>query len=670
MIVTEFYSGQGLGNQLWCYVTCRVIALDKGYAFGIESPENFKGIQFLKIDFGECVIPRENLSAETNMLPSGIDHAYNEQQTYDQLSGMDISDQDPMLYSIADKTKISGNFQNEQFIKHRKSLIREWLKIDESLEHADYANDNLCIINFRGGEYLHTKNVFLPKSYWWLARSRMLAINPTMKFIIVTDDPYLARKFFPSDEVHDAPIWEDYLAISTAKYLILSNSSFAWFPAWLNENVIFTIAPKYWWGFNGNNRWSCAYNITSEWTYLDLNGRFFSYSECLSELDEVNQERLQFSNFFEQNHNPERFLLMKIYLLNILQRMKLLGVRRRKSRLLVWFRIIARKLIGKKIFNHLHNRFINFQKMRDYGRNERKFFLNRLRRSLPDKVKVIDSFYFLNEFEIAEIRFETLFDYVDLFLVVEARQTFSGIPKPLYFKENMQRFSKYLDKIVYFEIPIAPQTRNIAGRIVSDPMSSILLRTIAARTLTDANVPGGDTHWITEFFQKESLLLALANFDGDDIIYISDVDEIWNPEKLIRPHGREIFVYKQKPCIYLLNNLSDEHWHNWTGTAVTRLDFLRTMGVNAVRTHRRLPRKVIVNGGWHFSFQGGAVRILEKLNSYGHQELNTSDVKENLIKNIKELEDIRNTKANFSILERGLPAYLKTFRETHEDWFR
>jgi beta-1,4-mannosyl-glycoprotein beta-1,4-N-acetylglucosaminyltransferase len=77
-----------------------------------------------------------------------------------------------------------------------------------------------------------------------------------------------------------------------------------------------------------------------------------------------------------------------------------------------------------------------------------------------------------------------------------------------------------------------------------------------------------------------------------------------------------------------------------------------------------------VNGGWHFSFQGGAVRILEKLNSYGHQELNISDVKENLIKNIKELEDIRNTKANFSILERDLPAYLKTFRETHEDWFR
>lgn len=670
MIVTEFYPGQGLGNQLWSYITCRVIALDKGYAFGIESPENFKGIQFLQIDFGQHIIPGENLPKEERTLPSGIDFHYSEKQTFDPSSGMDISDQDPMLYSIADKTKISGNFQNEEFIRHRKTLIREWLQFDKSLEHKGYANDNICVINFRGGEYLHTKKVFLPKSYWSLARSRMLTINPSMKFIVVTDDPSLAKKFFPAGEILDVPIWEDYLAVLTAKYLILSNSSFAWFPAWLNENVIFAIAPKYWWGFNGNNKWSCAYNITSEWTYLDLNGQFFSYFECLSELDGVNQDRPQVINSFQQNRNLARSLLIRIRLLNILQRIKLLGVRRRKSRFLVWFKIISKKLIGRKIFDHLYNHFINLSKLKVYGKNERKSFPIRLRRFIPEKAKIIDSFYFLNEFEIAEIRFETLYDHVDLFLVVEARQTFSGIPKPLYFKENMQRFSKYLDKIIYFEIPVAPKTRISARNIVSDPVSSILLRTIAARTLIDSNVPAGDTVWLTEFFQKESLLLALADFDGDDIVYISDVDEIWNPEKLVRPHGQEIFVYKQKPCIYLLNNLSDEHWHNWTGTAVTRLDCLRSIGVNAIRTHRRLPRKVIVNGGWHFSFQGGAVRILEKLNSYGHQELNISDVKENLIKNIKELEDIRNTKANFSILERDLPAYLKTFRETHEDWFR
>ena len=41
MIVTEIYNGQGLGNQLWCYIVTRVIALDNGYDFGIKSPEKF-----------------------------------------------------------------------------------------------------------------------------------------------------------------------------------------------------------------------------------------------------------------------------------------------------------------------------------------------------------------------------------------------------------------------------------------------------------------------------------------------------------------------------------------------------------------------------------------------------------------------------------------------------
>ena len=47
MIITELYDGQGLGNQLWCYVTTRVIAKKNGYDFGIQSPEKFKGIYFI-----------------------------------------------------------------------------------------------------------------------------------------------------------------------------------------------------------------------------------------------------------------------------------------------------------------------------------------------------------------------------------------------------------------------------------------------------------------------------------------------------------------------------------------------------------------------------------------------------------------------------------------------
>ena len=61
MIVTEFYKGQGLGNQLACYITTRVIAKDKGYGFGVMHPERFKGIGFFVLDFGDKVIGGKGL---------------------------------------------------------------------------------------------------------------------------------------------------------------------------------------------------------------------------------------------------------------------------------------------------------------------------------------------------------------------------------------------------------------------------------------------------------------------------------------------------------------------------------------------------------------------------------------------------------------------------------
>lgn len=73
MILTEIYNGQGLGNQLACYVTTRVVAKDKGYDFGIKSPEKFKCLDFMDLDFGLPVnggtIPAEGQPPLT--LPDG-----------------------------------------------------------------------------------------------------------------------------------------------------------------------------------------------------------------------------------------------------------------------------------------------------------------------------------------------------------------------------------------------------------------------------------------------------------------------------------------------------------------------------------------------------------------------------------------------------------------------
>ena len=88
MIVTEIYNGQGLGNQLFCYITTRSIALENGYEFGIMNPNKFKCLDFLDLDFGKEVIGGSGPEGgPPTQLPDGILNHYNEKQLNDKNPG-------------------------------------------------------------------------------------------------------------------------------------------------------------------------------------------------------------------------------------------------------------------------------------------------------------------------------------------------------------------------------------------------------------------------------------------------------------------------------------------------------------------------------------------------------------------------------------------------------
>lgn len=257
MLATPFYKGMGLGNQLSNYVTVRCLALDKNYDFGVHFPERFKGKDFLNLDMGLPVLNgvTEFEGEAPQKLPYGFTAYYREEM-------IDNGDYDPNIAKIADNTLIHGNLQGIEYFKHRKDEIREWLKV-EPLEMPD----DLCIINFRGGEYKWVKDFFLPKSYWENAITRMLEINPNMRFEVHTDDAEEAIKFFPNYPIKQN-IEINWRSIRYAHYLILSNSSFAILPAWLNENVKKVIAPS---GFGRYNirQWLLKQNYVPEWTWIN-----------------------------------------------------------------------------------------------------------------------------------------------------------------------------------------------------------------------------------------------------------------------------------------------------------------------------------------------------------------------------------------------------------------
>jgi len=313
MIITEIYPGQGLGNQLWCYVVTRVIAKDNGYDFGIMSPENFKCNDFLNLDFGKTVVGGNGpAGGPPHTLPDGIKYYYNERRiSLPQNANWDLRTYDPNLITIPDHTKIDGVMQDEQYILHHKAEIKEWLKVKTEVECYDYASDDICVINFRGGEYVNHPDLFLKQKYWDDAIKQMRKINPNFRFIVITDDIKAAQPFFPKFDVLHFSIAKDYVIIKNAHYLILSNSSFAWFPAWLNDTLKYCIAPKYWAAHNTSNGfWSCSYNITTGWHYLDQAGTLFDYETCIAELKTYQS---QHQEYYLQPKIENNFLVISNY---------------------------------------------------------------------------------------------------------------------------------------------------------------------------------------------------------------------------------------------------------------------------------------------------------------------------------------------------------------------
>lgn len=308
MIISEFYYGQGFGNQLFVYVTTRMLAHRKGLEFGFTGLENFgdrrfnsDGIHFMDLDLGKPVTGGSSPpGGPPEVLPDGIENYYNEYRHAlftDSRLGCDIRLTDKKLFDIPDNTKIDGLFQSEDYFYDEIDLVRKWLKIKPEYEHYETSGDNICIINFRGSDMIGNAGCWLPRSYYDNAISNMLKHNPKMEFAIVTEDVKTANAILPEfPAYHESVAW-DFVALKNAKNLICGTSTFACWPLWLNKNLEMCIVPKYW---NDHNRsqgwWSLGCSIYSYPThYMDREGNLFTPEECRVEWEEYKKT----SNIYE-----------------------------------------------------------------------------------------------------------------------------------------------------------------------------------------------------------------------------------------------------------------------------------------------------------------------------------------------------------------------------------
>ena len=147
MIYLEFLEGQGLGNQLWNYVTLRSLANELGFGYEIINPENFKGKSFLQISYSKYKV-RKN--TKNNITRSHIPNIFREKLFYDKSLKTFVCDFDKEILQIKQNTLLKGLFQSEKYLFNND--INQYIKLKN---HHLYC---LLIFSIQEVNFLHSHN--------------------------------------------------------------------------------------------------------------------------------------------------------------------------------------------------------------------------------------------------------------------------------------------------------------------------------------------------------------------------------------------------------------------------------------------------------------------------------------------------------------------------------
>lgn len=294
MLGTELLKGQGLGNQLFCYVTTRCIALEHGYDFSILGRETLAnnihsncGLYFMDLDFGVS----SSKADYKRVYWEKEDRLYLANSKHDLTHGCYVTGTDRELAGIEDNVLIAGNMQAEDYYLDYKESIKQWLQVKPEYDCYEYSRDDLCILHLRCTDYMDSPELFLRRKYWTDGMKNMRRINPKMQFMIITNDTKEAEKLIPGVKAYNFNLAKDYAIIKNAKYLLLANSSFTYFPAFTSDTVQYAIAPKYWARHNvSDGYWASEQNIYEGFHYQDRKGNIYSAKQCREELEQYKQK--------------------------------------------------------------------------------------------------------------------------------------------------------------------------------------------------------------------------------------------------------------------------------------------------------------------------------------------------------------------------------------------
>lgn len=224
-------------------------------------------------------------------------------------------------------------------------------------------------------------------------------------------------------------------------------------------------------------------------------------------------------------------------------------------------------------------------------------------------MKIIDCFTFYNELDLLHIRLEELYSVVDHFVLVEATTTFTNRPKEMLFQQNQDRYAPYLDKIIY--VPV--------------------------------DLPKSSNAWDNERAQRNAILRGIEHADANDIIIVSDCDEIPRASAIeyLRNQDQTLYAFRMPLFNFKFNYMrtTPNQYDVWAMAAKRSVfneitpDSLRNMRFNfngLPYQHSNNGTAVIEHSGWHFGYLGNNEYLRDKAQSFSHQEVNTPEFLENI----------------------------------------
>ena len=286
---------------------------------------------------------------------------------------------------------------------------------------------------------------------------------------------------------------------------------------------------------------------------------------------------------------------------------------------------------------------------------------------------------YFDEEVVLDLRLNTLDRYVDYFVIVESTFTHRGDRRNLKF--DHKKFEKFKDKIIYLTFDKEPD--GIEAVYENDNEGEKSRKYI----LNAAKRENGQRDYIVNGLKKAS---------SEDLILISDVDEIPNLEEINLDDLKEKILMFQQDMFYYKFDLKLPNMV-WSGTKGCRKkDLLSPQWLRNIKDKKyslfRLDIifskikynniKFIKNGGWHFSNIKSPKEIEHKLKSYLHhrefdEEPLSIDQIDGIIKNKQAIYDLKVDKTvnkvgtgsklvNYSFDK--LPIYLKENKENYKEW--